>query len=114
MAKKKPKIVTSAPYRDYNGVREFLDYDATHEHYTADMCDVGEFAATLRFTNISRGRSSLKFVFVDSEGKNRYSMFQSGFEDMIKVVTMVNGEVTGTFRHIAWSTNHGIEMVFSS
>jgi hypothetical protein len=112
MAKKRPKIVTKAPYRYYNGIRDFLDYDATNVHYDSPMCDVGEFTGTLKFDEISRGRSSLKFVFVDIEGKNQYSMFQSGFEDMLKVVTMVNGEVTGTFRHIAWSGNYGIEMVF--
>lgn len=108
MAKKRPKIVTEAPYWERDGVRHFQDYGWRQVNY----CEVGEFTTTLKFVEISRGRSSLKFNFVDIDGKNQYAMFQSGFEEMIKVVTMVNGDVTGTFRHIAWSDNYGIEMVF--
>jgi hypothetical protein len=108
MSKRRPKIITEAPCLVREGVRSFRDWDDGYGTFV----EVGEFTGTLKFKGISRGRSSLKFVFVDIEGKNQYSMFQSGFEDMLKVVTMVNGEVTGTFRHIAWSGNYGIELVF--
>lgn len=108
MSKKRPKIVTESPCMIRDGVRCFQGWDYGY----STMCEVGKFTATLKFEGISRGRSSLKFIFIDTDGKNQYSMFQSGFEDMLKVVTMVKGEVTGTFQHIAWGGNYGIEMIF--
>lgn len=110
MANRKPKPVTKAPYNDRQGVRYFDEWGYEDDEDTL-FCEVNEFSTTLTFVGISRGRSSLRFVFRDEKNHAEYSMFQSGFEDMLKSAKIENGNVTGKFQHVRWGSNYGIEMI---
>lgn len=107
MTKGKPKPVVKAPYNDRGGVRYFEEWDYEDTFF----CEVAEFSTTLTFVGISRGRSSLRFVFRDEKNHVEYSMFQGGFEDMLKSTKIENGKVTGKFQHVRWGSNYGIEMI---
>jgi hypothetical protein len=110
MTKRRPKPVGKAPYNDREGVRYFEEWGYEDNEDTL-FCEVAEFSTTLTFVCISRGRSSLRFVFRDEKNHVEYSMFQGGFEDMLKSVKIENGRVTGKFQHVRWGGNYGIEMI---
>lgn len=109
--KQMPKPIDKAPYWEHNGVRHFMAW-AYEDDEDTPFCEVSEFSATLTFVGISRGRSSLRFDFIDEANSTLYSMFQSGFEEMLKAATMQNGSVTGKFHHVKWGNNYGIEMIW--
>lgn len=110
MTKRRPKPVSKSPYSERDGVRYFQEWAYEDDEDTL-FCEVAEFLATLTFVGISRGRSSLRFVFRDEKAAVEYSMFQGGFEDMLKSAKIENGKVTGKFQHVRWGNNYGIEMI---
>lgn len=68
------------------------------------------FRARLKLDRLERGRSAARFWFIDQETGTHYPFFGQGLVDMLSQVTLVNGEVTGTWIAVKRGANYGIEL----
>ena len=71
-----------------------------------------EFEAIMTFQYVTRGRSSVQFVFLDAEGK-RYYMFAKDMSNLILATTLVNGVVSGRWTFCKRGSNYGVQFVES-
>ncbi len=65
-----------------------------------------EFEATLKFDKVSKGRSSVKFHFIDEYG-TKYEMFKKDAPDFIN--NAAGGELTGRWGFVKRGANYGIQ-----
>lgn len=65
------------------------------------------FTATLRLVDMFRGRSSVKFHWVDDTGR-RWSMFPKEMLTLVANSTIINGAITGRWQVIKRGANYGI------
>lgn len=68
-----------------------------------------QFKTTLFYDGYSRGRSSIKFDFTDSDGK-KFSMFAIDLDAMIKQGVPIK-EAHGVFEFVKRGQNYGIRFV---
>lgn len=68
------------------------------------------FRAKLKTERSQRGRSSSVIIFKDEEG-HEYQMFIKNAVEMLKQVTILNGEIEGIFDFAKRGQNFGIKWV---
>lgn len=81
-----------------------------YQHYDCDEVQNYRFEAVLKFDTQSRGRSSVKFYFVDGGTKTEYPMFLTDFCDIVRGCTLEKGVIAGTFFFVKRGQNYGIAL----
>lgn len=87
-----------------------VDGKWVHETIPVDWQENIEFYDILRYTGFERGRSSISFIFEDSDG-NKVPMFAKDFSDMVLKCSIVGGEVKGKWTYVKRGANYGISYV---
>lgn len=62
---------------------------------------------SLHYIDYSRGRSSVKFIYRDSD-EHKYEMFISDIHDLLRMVTRSIGYIYGYFTAVKRGANYGI------
>jgi hypothetical protein len=91
-----------------------LDYTYTDEGEETEnvtWCENFEFAATLKYTSYSRGRSAAHLLWQDESGRG-FNMFLSEFNSLMKrQKDIVDGCVTGRWTFVKRGKNYSIRLV---
>jgi hypothetical protein len=95
----------------FNGSGNLLGF-AGHGSYVHEWRDNQPFSATMTFTDLSRGRSSIKFYLEDEHG-HRYEMFAKDLLDLVRTSSVDEGKVTGDWIIIKRGRNYGVKLVSS-
>lgn len=66
------------------------------------------FYDMMRITNCIRGRSSVRIILINPNGK-KYSMFLSSFIKMVKETDILEGQVEGYWYFVKKGANYGLE-----
>lgn len=111
MAKGKRIGPEKAPYRDGN-LEEWPGYGFDTGENGMGVCEWRDnvpFEATLTLTGTERGRSAMRFLWIDRSNGNTYPMFAT---DMAALAMSVDGVKNGTAKGM-WivmkrGTNYGI------
>lgn len=103
------------PFKEYDGIEKMKVY----EDYGADLFRCGPFFADLRLRGYYKGRSSIKFKWVDRRTGTIYFMFLSDFMNEIEEgghfgMVHNNGKyigisLTGWFTFVKKGTDYGIK-----
>ena len=89
---------------------ELVNGEYVHETIPISWRDNIEFYDILRYTGFERGRSSINFIFIDSDG-NKVPMFAKDFSDMVLQCSIVGGQVKGKWTYAKRGANYGIQYV---
>ena len=81
--------------------------DYQHGYNISEWRENSVFEGVYRFKGSTRGRSSVKFVFEDEEGKT-IAMFLSDFEDMLRMPGVwQDGSLAGWWTFCKKGSNYG-------
>lgn len=93
------------------GLKYLGYYGYTYSTMRKNFC----FKDSIKFTKFSKGRSSVKAHFISLNTSNKYEMFLSDFESMlkneIKDVNMINGIITAEFCFRKAGANYGLTIL---
>lgn len=82
-----------------------LDYDGLY-YQVADWKPTEPFVAQLSFSHYEKGRSSLRFILVDSATNRQWSMMANSID--LFVNNSVNGRILGKWSTVKRGANYGL------
>ena len=89
---------------DENG--NMIDYDVSWKR--SGEKDIVEFEETMAFKYYTKGRSSLRFILIDSQGRE-WSMMSQCIDSFVQ--RSVNGVLTGNWIMCKRGSNYGLLIV---